>query len=67
MPVDDLLEARFSGLAVNDAAEALVRGYGDEVYSFLVGTLQEKCDADEAFSMFCEDLWRGLGGFRRDA
>lgn len=65
MPFDPNLEARLPALEAHDAAEHLLRGYGGEVYSFLVATLRDPADADEAFSMFCEDAWRGLPEFRR--
>src|ERR1043166_8215083 len=49
------------------AAEALLRGYGPEVLSFLCVKLANDADADDAFSLFCEDVWRGLGAFRGEA
>ena len=65
VPVDPSLEARLPTLDHKDACEALVRGYGGEVYSFLCSILHAAHEADEAFSMFCEDVWRGLPEFRR--
>jgi RNA polymerase sigma-70 factor, ECF subfamily len=64
MPLNRDLEAQLPSLDAHRAAEALLRGYGGELYSFLLGTLRGESDADEAFSMFCEQLWRGLEGFR---
>ena len=64
MPLDPVLEARLPSLEPQQAAAELLRGYGGELYSFLVATLREASDADEAFSMFCEDVWRGLADFR---
>lgn len=49
------------------AADALVRGYGPEIFSFLAAKLGDETTASEAFSLFSEDVWRGLGGFRGDA
>lgn len=46
-----------------DAVHAAIESEGIEIRSFLiqrVGAL----DASEVFSMFCEDLTRGIGGFR---
>jgi len=63
VPVDPILEQKLSAAEPNVAAEQLVRGYGGEVYGFLVSLVGD--DADEAFSMFCEDVWRGIAGFRR--
>jgi RNA polymerase sigma-70 factor (ECF subfamily) len=64
VPVDPVLEQKLASLAEpHAAAEQLVRGYGGEVYSFLASIVGD--DADEAFSMFCEDVWRGIASFRR--
>jgi RNA polymerase sigma-70 factor (ECF subfamily) len=45
------------------AATATLDRYGDEIFSFLVSRLREVADAEEAFSMFAEDLWVGLPKF----
>jgi RNA polymerase sigma-70 factor (ECF subfamily) len=68
VPFDPAREAKVSRLsregAEQAAAEDLLRGYGGELYQYLVATLRDVNDADEAFAMFCEDAWRGLPGFR---
>lgn len=47
------------------AATELIRGYGPEVYGFLVACHHGASDdADDAFSEFCEALWRTLPAFR---
>src|SRR5262245_39081811 len=46
------------------AATAAVRGYGPEVLGFIAALLDAEADAHDAFGAFCEDLWRGLPGFR---
>jgi RNA polymerase sigma-70 factor (ECF subfamily) len=45
------------------AATATLELYGDEVFSFLLVRLRAVGDAQEAFSMFAEDLWVGLPKF----
>jgi len=50
-----------------DAATFGLRHYGDEILGYLVGVARDGSIADEAFSVFCEHLWRGLPGFRGDA
>ena len=45
------------------AATTIVRGYGAEIYGFLVARMRDETAATDAFSMFTEDLWRGLPGF----
>ncbi|HUQ05881.1 MAG TPA: sigma-70 family RNA polymerase sigma factor [Kofleriaceae bacterium] len=47
------------------AAAAIVRGYGPEVIPFLASLLRSTDDdLAEAFSIFCEDVMRGLPRFR---
>jgi RNA polymerase sigma-70 factor (ECF subfamily) len=64
----DLEEAISEKLEAADwrgAAERLIRGYGPEVLGFLYARTRSDDLATEAFSEFCEDLWRGLPGFER--
>jgi RNA polymerase sigma-70 factor (ECF subfamily) len=49
------------------AAAAMIRGYGPEILSYLAGVSRDAALADEVFSTFAEDLWRGLPGFRRES
>ena len=45
------------------AATVALRGYGPEVYGFLVAFHRREEDAAEVFSLFSERLWRGLERF----
>lgn len=45
-------------------ATLALREYGPEILGVLAARLGGVQDAREVFSDFCEDLWRGLGGFR---
>jgi len=49
----------------DEAASAGLRGYGPEILGFLIAL--GPSTAEDAFSQFCEDLWRGLPGFRAQA
>ncbi len=49
------------------AATAIMHGYGPAVLAYLVALARDQDRADDVFSQFCEDLWQGLPGFRRDA
>lgn len=49
------------------AAATILRGYGPQILSYLAALARDEDRADDAFSQFCEDLWRGLPSFRRDA
>lgn len=65
----DAIEAEVRARAASGdhagAATALVRGYGPEVVRFVAGILRSSDDdLAEVFAMFCEDVVRGLPGFR---
>jgi len=45
------------------AATALLEAYGPSILGFLGSRVASRAAADEVFSMFCEDLWRGLPDF----
>jgi len=45
------------------AASEALRGYGPEIFGFLVSMHQSPDDASEVFATFSEDLWRGLPKF----
>jgi RNA polymerase sigma-70 factor, ECF subfamily len=45
------------------ATTTALEAYGPEVLSFLIARLRSQSDGEEAFSMFAEDLWKGLPGF----
>ena len=59
--VQSALEHGDEALAVTRALE----GYGPEILGFLTGVLRDSDAAADAFSMFCEDLWRGLAQLRQ--
>jgi RNA polymerase sigma-70 factor (ECF subfamily) len=46
------------------AATAALRGYGPQILGVLASLHRDEADAAEAFSIFSEDLWRGLRLFR---
>jgi RNA polymerase sigma-70 factor (ECF subfamily) len=48
------------------AATVLLREYGPQLLGYLCSVLRNDADAGDVFSMFSEDLWRGLPGFRRE-
>jgi RNA polymerase sigma-70 factor, ECF subfamily len=49
------------------ATSAIVRTWGPEILGFLIQTMRDEALARDAFSWFCESLWRGLPGFRWEA
>jgi RNA polymerase sigma-70 factor (ECF subfamily) len=45
-------------------AEIVLNGYGSELYSFVLGQCRaDATQADDVFSQFTEDFWRGLPRF----
>lgn len=51
--------------AFTAAAETVIRGFGPEILGFLTATMRDAGAADEVFSIFCEQLLRGLPAFER--
>ncbi|MEM9072965.1 MAG: sigma-70 family RNA polymerase sigma factor [Myxococcota bacterium] len=49
--------------AYEEAATLILETYGDQIFGFLVSRLRNRPDAEEVFSIFSEDLWKGLPGF----
>jgi RNA polymerase sigma-70 factor (ECF subfamily) len=49
------------------AATLLIRGYGPELLGYMTTILRDRDWARDVFSQFCENVWRGLPGFRRDS
>lgn len=49
------------------AATLSIRGYGPEILGWLLATSGREQDASDAFSLFCESLWRALPGFRGES
>jgi RNA polymerase sigma-70 factor, ECF subfamily len=45
-------------------ARLALERYGPEILGILVAQLRSTSDAGEVFSLFAEDLWRGLPGFQ---
>jgi RNA polymerase sigma-70 factor (ECF subfamily) len=56
-------------MQVNDlasAATAILRAYGPAILGYLDAIVRDEDDAAEVFSIFSEDLWKGMRGFRGD-
>src|SRR5829696_6670300 len=65
--LEDVIERHLNGADFDAAATTIVRGYGPEVFGYLIALTRDEDRAHDVFSQCCEDLWRGLSGFRRDA
>ena len=69
--MDDAARAKLEGDARalcqggdhSDAATLAVKGYGPEIFGFLVAVLHDDVEAGEVFAELAEALWRGLPTF----
>jgi RNA polymerase sigma-70 factor (ECF subfamily) len=59
---EDIAAALARGDA-DGAAAAAIRGYGPQILGYLTRVLGSADDAADAFSLFSEQLWRGMNGF----
>ncbi len=64
LAIEQRIRACLHGGDLAQAATAAIEGYGDEVLGFIAGMVREPNSQREVFSMFCEDLWRGLASFK---
>jgi len=48
---------------VREAATDALKTYGPEIYALLASIHRAEDDAADVFSLFCEQLWKGLPGF----
>jgi RNA polymerase sigma-70 factor (ECF subfamily) len=68
--VNEALEGRvldhLGAARLAEAASETVRGYGPQILGWMRASLPA-ADADDAFGIFCESLWKQLPGFRRDS
>lgn len=47
------------------AATAVIQGYGPRISGYLTRLLESETDASDAFSLWAEQIWRGIPGFER--
>jgi RNA polymerase sigma-70 factor (ECF subfamily) len=62
--LEQQIRAYFEAGDMKRAATTLLQTYGREILGFLVGRLRDRDAASDVFSLFTEDLWKGLAGFR---
>lgn len=48
----------------SQAVTLALKGFGPEVMGYLVAMTKNEVDAADAFSLYCEDVWKGLPRFR---
>jgi RNA polymerase sigma-70 factor (ECF subfamily) len=57
------IQAAWQGQDFGQATTLAIETYGEEVMGFLIARTKSPSDASDIFSMFAEDLWRGLPAF----
>jgi RNA polymerase sigma-70 factor (ECF subfamily) len=62
-PAELELQALLAAKDFKAAVDVALRRYGSELLGFLASLTPTLDDADDVFSTFLEDLWRGLPGF----
>ena len=68
MTVDVLVTAQLAERDLRGAAETVMREFGPGIRGLLLTLLRRDPDAaEEAFSLFAENLWRNLGTFRGES
>lgn len=65
------VEARVSEAVANGdyeaAATAVIQGYGPQVLGYLRAVVRDDEEAEDAFAVFAENVWRGLPSWERRA
>ncbi len=64
MDLEERVRALVATGNLADAATAVIQAQGSAVFGYLCPIVPEDDDAHDAFSMWAEDVWRGLPGFR---
>ena len=59
------IRAKLDARDIDEAAKRALTGYGPEVFGYLVRVMADEESAEEVYSQFCENLWRGLPRFER--
>ncbi len=62
--LESRIRAAFDAKDFAGAATVAIRGYGSELFGFLIGLASDEQVASDAFAAFCGDLWRDLPRFR---
>jgi RNA polymerase sigma-70 factor, ECF subfamily len=57
------IRAAWEGSDFQSAAELSISSYGPEIYGFIMGFVRTESDAEEVYSSFLEDFWRGFPTF----
>jgi len=61
---EDRIRALWEQGDLRAATDLAIRAHGREIVSYLLALARNETEAGDAFSMFAEDMWRGLPRFR---
>jgi RNA polymerase sigma-70 factor (ECF subfamily) len=61
--IEQTIRESWSAGEYQQAAALSIESYGSEIFGFLVAFTRTESDADDVFSSFLEDIWRGLPRF----
>ncbi len=64
MALEEEILGHCDGERWGPAATAALKGYGPEILGYLSAMSRTETDAAEVFSIFCEDMWKGIPAFR---
>jgi RNA polymerase sigma-70 factor (ECF subfamily) len=67
MEAEDRIGRALDRGAHAEAATLALTAYGPQIRGYLAVLLGNEALAGDAFSHFCEDLWKGIKGFRRES
>lgn len=65
--LEDDVRALWEKGEMDAAATMALQAYGGEIFGFLLAIQNDEALASDAFSSFCEGLWRGMRGFEWNA
>jgi len=63
MPLETRIREALARGDAEAAATETIRGYGPQILGYLTRVLRSPDDAADAFSLFSEQLWKGMAGF----
>jgi RNA polymerase sigma-70 factor (ECF subfamily) len=64
MTTEERIQALLAGGDVRGATHDAIRAYGPAIHGYLHAVLRNQADAEDAYSMWAEHLYRGIGRFR---
>jgi RNA polymerase sigma-70 factor, ECF subfamily len=59
--------ARIAEGKLDEATRLIVDRYGGELFAYIASLERNRDDAEDVLAQLCEDVWRGLPGFRRES